>query len=134
MARTLEYTQKLVVQACCNCGMDFGVPADFDSRRLSDKKTFFCPAGHPQSYIGKTDAQLRREAERREANALEEARIASAAAERAQRELTKVKKAQAAAVKRAKAALCPVDGCGRSFVQLKRHMDTKHPEFVGHDH
>ena len=33
------------------------------------------------------------------------------------------------AEKRAKAALCPC--CNRPFVALRRHLETKHPDFIG---
>lgn len=135
MSRTLEFTDQLTVICCTHegCGINFAVQEDYLAARRRDRATFYCPNGHGRWYPGKTDAQARKDAERDAANAAEEARIARAAATEATRELAKIKKAQAATKKRAQAALCPVDGCGRSFVQLSRHMHTKHPEFV-HNH
>ena len=44
---------------CCNCGIIWGVSSVLNKNWLEMKKTFYCPNGHPQSYIKSTADQLR---------------------------------------------------------------------------
>lgn len=46
---------------CCSCGVEFHVPAKFDTNRRTDKADFWCPNGHKQHYLGKTEAEKLRE-------------------------------------------------------------------------
>jgi hypothetical protein len=121
MARDHTITEQtvLVTEECCSCGVTFAMPERFKSDRLADKRRFYCPNGHGQAYVGKTDAELRKEAEQARASAEENARIARIEANEAKKELRRLKQ-------RAKAGACPY--CNRSFVQLTRHIHTKHPE------
>lgn len=123
---------------CPNCGVLFGIPPGFEYRRRADGRLFYCPNGHSMSY-GKGEADKLREQieeERRKRQIAEqqiarwqdyenEARTARKLAERkaaaAKGQVTRLKN-------RARAGLCPC--CNRSFVNLQRHMGTKHPGFV----
>ena len=64
---------QLVVEECYSCSVLFGLPADFRKNRLSDKRDWYCPNGHEQHYVGKTDAEKLKESERLRASAEEEA-------------------------------------------------------------
>jgi hypothetical protein len=105
---------------CYKCGIVFWVPAYFKEKRISDKKTFYCPGGHDQSYTGESDAnkaaRLKRELEASQARASElwEQQKKLATANRNLR-------------KRAKDGVCPC--CKRTFKALAAHMAAKHPEF-----
>ena len=129
------YTGKLVVQDCCLCFIPFGVPAAFDRERLSDHRSFYCPAGHSQSYVGKTDAQIAKE-ERERAARLERQlanRDEDLRAERAAHEITerrrRAAKGQLTKTKRRVAnGVCPC--CNRHFADLGRHMAGQHPDYV----
>lgn len=44
---------------CCNCGVLFQVSATLNANWLKTKQTFYCPNGHPQSYIKSTEETLR---------------------------------------------------------------------------
>ena len=46
-----------VTETCCNCSMPFAMTEDFQKARRQDRKTFYCPAGHGQRYVGKTEEQ-----------------------------------------------------------------------------
>jgi hypothetical protein len=37
-------------QTCCNCGIVFQVPAEYQKQRRGDGQVFHCPNGHRQSY------------------------------------------------------------------------------------
>jgi hypothetical protein len=122
---TIQFTTTYVLEECCSCGISFAVTSEFRERQLAlkEKGQFFCPNGHAQHFTGKSLKDQLAAEERRRANAEEGERIAWAEAERLRKEAAAVKR-------RAKAALCPVPGCKRSFVQLARHIHTKHPEYA----
>jgi hypothetical protein len=128
---TYTETHVMVTTTCASCGIVFGVPEAWDKRRRADGKGFTCPNGHSLTY-GETDEdRLKKELEASERKAeqaearqrhLQDQYDASERSKAALRgELTKTKK-------RAAAGVCP--GCNRSFVQLQRHMSTKHPELA----
>lgn len=112
------------VETCCNCSVQFAMPTQLRDRRLRDHKDFWCPNGHSQRYIGKTEEQLQREraerAERVAANRAEDLRIERISHASTKGKLTKTRKRIANGV-------CPC--CHRSFVNVKRHMESQHPEF-----
>lgn len=127
---TFTHTSTMEVIECCNCGMLFGMTADFNRRRHEDKGFFHCPQGHPQSYT-KSEVQKLKDELQRERAAKDQAK-ADAQWQRDQREraektsinlrgqITKVKK-------RIGNGICPC--CNRHFSNLVRHMDCKHPEY-----
>lgn len=128
--------ETLVTETCYSCGVLFAMPLDMQRNRLADKTNFFCPNGHSQVYVGKTDAELLKEANRRLASAQEDERAAWVIAEErrkeaeAERKRHGVTKGQLTKTrKRAAAALCPAPDCHRQIVQMKRHLATKHPDF-----
>lgn len=110
---------------CCSCGIEFGIPEKLNDVRLVDGQAFYCPLGHSQHYTpGKTQIQIERERrellERQLANRDEDLRAERASHSATKGQLTKTKK-------RAAGGACPC--CNRTFVQLSRHIATKHPEF-----
>jgi hypothetical protein len=126
---TMTYTGSLTVMTCW-CGMTHAVPAQLAShqRRCHDEgrkvPDIFCPLGHMHVPAGKPEHErLREQLER------SEARRARAVAERDQAEASAraYKGAATRAKRRAAAALCPC--CNRSFVQLRRHMASQHPDY-----
>jgi hypothetical protein len=124
----LDVTEKLVVEICCECHMLFGVPEAFYDRRNRDKACFYCPNGHQQHYTGKSDAQKLREANAAREDAQRRATAAEDAQARLLRQRDKAQKDLKASQRRAEATVCP--HCPRSFIQLQRHIKTKHPDKV----
>lgn len=122
---TFKASDTLVVEVCCNCHMPFAVTDEFKDDRLKDKKTFYCPAGHPQSYVGKSDEQKIRDLENSLAKARDNAEFWK---QQERRAIINAKAAATRAANRAKAGACPC--CDRTFVQMARHIATKHPEFA----
>jgi len=117
---------------CTECGSYVALTANHEHALRATHKTFYCPNGHSQYFPSKTDAEKLREAlhaadieKSRLAKAVREAeQIANDAAYRqtiAERETARLKK-------RASAGVCPC--CNRTFVQLARHMKTKHPHAI----
>ena len=131
---TATVTDTYHVETCCHCGVRFAMTEDFKKERLNNRgpnNPFYCPNGHKQHYIGKSEADIERE------RAEQLQRQLTAAEERAkrQRELREAAERQAAAArgqvtkikKRVGNGVCPC--CNRTFSDLQRHMHTKHPEF-----
>lgn len=131
---TLTHTTELVVTTCW-CGMPHAIPGELyrhQQRQHSDGRdvtAVYCPLGHTHIPAGegkaaKLERQLRQARERAAAEAdLRRDTERRLAAQKG--ETTKAKK-------RAAAAACPC--CGRTFVQLRRHMAAKHPDYMGIKH
>lgn len=128
---TLTYSGELLTVTCW-CGMRHAVPAELrrhQERQHENGKTpvgIYCPLGHSHVPAGESEVErLERVV------ALESEARARLAAERDQAEASAraYKGAATRARKRAAAATCPC--CKRSFVQLRRHLETKHPDYTG---
>ena len=103
-------------------------------------ETFYCPRGHGQHYNrGPSEAdKLRQERDRLKQDAARKDEViayerrcrelADQRAERSKRQ-TAAAKGQVTRLKnRASAGVCPC--CNRQFQNLKRHMDSQHPDFA----
>lgn len=136
---TLLYTGSLTTTTCW-CGISHAVPTELYQHVRRQKEDgerqtgIYCPLGHTWVFSGKSKVQEKQEEiERlqRVAQAKEESlRLVRSQRDAAQRQASAYKGQATKARKRAAAALCPVDGCGRSFVQLRRHLNTKHPDYT----
>lgn len=126
---TLTFVGELTTVTCW-CGMKHAVPAELNRTRLREAEEgrdhwVYCPLGHKYGGPGgetkaqKLERQLTAEREER-------ARVA-AERDQAQASARAQKGVATKARKRAAAALCPC--CNRSFVQLRRHMASKHPDY-----
>lgn len=115
---------------CVNCSVIFGLPVGFESYRRMDAKTFYCPHGHRMSWAETEADKLRRERDllkQQNARLDEEAAAAKIAAAVAEAQRARAVKEATNLKRRAKNGTCPC--CSRTFVELQRHMKTKHPEF-----
>lgn len=115
---TVQRVVNLKTTECYKCGVIFGMPEEMFGYRLNDHQSFFCPNGHCQSFIGKSEAEKLRERLEAEQRKLANAQFEIMAAEK------KVKRLE----KRIKNGVCPC--CHRQFIQLTRHMKTKHPDYA----
>ena len=120
-------TESLVMEHCCECGMAFAMPSGFKNLMLEKRKEgrFCCPAGHNMFYTGESD---KAKAERL-ARDLAAARDREATMRRENEKRWRLQRAAEgktrALKKRVAAGVCPC--CQRSFENLRRHMQTKHP-------
>ena len=132
---TLRSDCDLRTETCCECGVLFAFPQAMYKRLLEQKTKarFYCPNGHSQFYTGKTEAQKLRDQLEREREATERAekraRAARAEAEMTRNSLRVTKGHMTRLKKRIKHGVCPC--CNRQFKNLARHMENKHPEYVG---
>lgn len=131
MATTLDGA--LVFCTCCyeHCGVRFGLDPQHEKSLRESHSRFFCPNGHGQSFVGKTEVERLRD-ELKEKDKLIESAHARALAEsdraahaenshRATRgHFTRLRKRIAKGV-------CPC--CNRYFDNLHKHMQGRHPNF-----
>lgn len=130
---TITPALELVTEECCACGVTFALPASLQ-RQLRDNpgRSFYCPSGHSQHYVGESEAQGQRRRADQLARQLDAARARAthaedqaAAAERSNRALRAV---NTRTRKRVAAGLCPC--CRRSFGDLAEHMAGQHPDYA----
>lgn len=111
--------EKFKTTSCITCGCTIVLNEDHYNHKLENQTYYYCPNGHSQHFIGETEEKrLRREldAERKKKEwALKDV-------ENKQKEINRLRT-------RSKNGVCPCCKC--SFVSLRRHMKSKHPEFKG---
>lgn len=120
---TIIFTKTLTLSVieCASCGIPFGITEDFEERRRNNHTGFYCPNGHSNYYAGKSEAEkLRDELKRKEQEladtAIQKINLQNQLAEKERK------------LKRVHNGVCPC--CNRSFVNLQKHMKTKHPEII----
>jgi len=122
---TISEYQTFTVISCAKCGIATGYPDDWLQQRRDEHAQLWCPNGHTLSFNGKSQTDRERERGDRLARALESAQ---AEADRERRSRIAIRGHLTRQRKRAAAGLCPC--CQRTFQQLARHMQHKHPEFA----
>ena len=117
---------------CYACGVHFAMESNYYNKRLQDHGTFHCPSGHAQHFTGTNDVdRLKAELEAQKQRTIrEEARAMRnyEAMERQKRSASAYKGKLTRVKNRVKNGVCPC--CNRTFVNLARHMGTKHPGFA----
>lgn len=133
-ALTVELT--LETHTCGGCGSTFGVDSTRYHRFAKQGESLRCPNPRcpwPSFSIKETEAdRLRKQllAETARADRAAEARRwAEESAEREKRRHAATKGVLTRERKRVGNGVCPC--CNRSFQNLRRHMQSKHPEFHG---
>lgn len=120
--------QRLVVEECGECFVLFAFPETQQEKARADhRRGFWCPNEHKLHYTGKTEAQKLREQlerERDRAGRLASQRDQAEASLRATKGVVTRQKKQ---LQRVANGVCPC--CNRSFVNLARHMESKHPGY-----
>jgi hypothetical protein len=112
----------IITEECCACGVVFGMTSGFRNERRDDKKTFHCPNGHPQHYLGKSKDEQISDLRHERNDAANNALLAEQKLERERRTRKRIET-------RAKNGVCPF-GCKRSFINVQRHVKTKHADEV----
>jgi hypothetical protein len=118
--------------------MEFGLPDSFydTALRMREKMNFYCPAGHSQHFCtGQSDLEKMRL--ERDRAVQEQARLHDRIREeRESREAMERKNIATRGVvtrmkNRAANGVCLC--CNRTFANLQKHMETKHPQFKKED-
>lgn len=119
-ARAVTYLVNLEARDCPTCGTIYGIPDDFLARKRKSGGTWYCPNGHPISFIESEADKQRKWAEQ----------LAKELATRDSQlndvlgELSTAKKEIKRVRQRVDAGVCP--DCHRHFTNLERHRKTKH--------
>lgn len=126
------------IETCYTCKMEFGMSDSFYDTmlRLKEGGKFYCPAGHTQHYItGETELdKMRRRAEKAEQDrAYWQDRIREVGEEKAaiERKNIAIRGVVTRMKNRAANGVCLC--CNRTFTNLQKHMETKHPQFKKED-
>lgn len=117
---------------CFKCGELFCMANDLFTVAKRSGKNFWCPNGHQQHFVlGPTEAdKLRQERDRlaqRIAQKDDEIKRQRELREHTERRLAAAKGQVTKIKNRVGAGTCPC--CNRTFQQLARHMEHKHPEY-----
>lgn len=113
------YSAVMVAEICCECGIPFMMPKDYQNDLLKTKRNFYCPNGHSQHYIGETEAEkLKRQLQQKE-NDLAQLGTAKIQLED---QLNKANRK----LKRVNEGKCPC--CDKTYKHLAAHMKNKHPD------
>ena len=117
---------------CANCGILFAFDSDLMSRRRRDHREFYCPSGHSNYFPGESDleklARELRDAKLEIKRAEYRAQSAQLERKETQQQLSATRGQMTKLKKRIANGVCPC--CHRSFVNMQRHMTTKHPEYT----
>ena len=122
MIHVAQQTMRYESVECPACGVDVYMPKHLLDKRRGDKSLSWCYNGHQFSWHESEADRLKKQVEaeqRRVAMALAEAADANKLRREAEEKLARHQK-------RTRNGVCPC--CKRSFTNLRRHMETKHPE------
>ena len=109
----------LRIETCYTCGVPFGIPTELQYSLVQNRRAFYCPNGHSQSYVGKTDQERLAEAQERiarEQTRTRQVRDQLAATERSNVALRGVVTKKRKVLARVKNGVCPC--CNRSFAHV----------------
>jgi hypothetical protein len=121
---TYEVGADLAVVECGECGTVHAIPAAWQRKASREGgHSWYCPRGHVISYSESEHARLLRRAEEADRRARAERDLR----EHTEHKLRAQKGATTKARKRHAAGVCPV--CSRSFQQVRRHMESQHPDY-----
>ena len=135
MSAVLNFQTQLEAHNCPECSIYFAMPPRFVELRREDGKWFFCPSGHRMRYCETELDKARKQLARAQQDIAwykasvksKESQLKGAAIQ-----IGKVKAKLHRTETHVANGVCPC--CHRSFVQLSRHMKTKHPEYVEAHH
>jgi hypothetical protein len=129
----MTFTGELTITSCW-CGITYAIPTDLNTyvHRKHDNNekqvSVYCPLGHTWIPAGESaldrERRTRERLERQLANRDEDLRAERASHTATKGQLTKTRK-------RASGGVCPHPECKRSFVDVARHVRSKHPELIG---
>jgi RNA polymerase-binding transcription factor DksA len=111
-------TETLVVETCCNCGVQFAMTSTLHNKFKKEHTSFYCPSGHGQFYPAKSDVDKLKEQLQEVKNQLDKV-------ETEKLQLNTKLNGTLDRLDKVNKGLCPV--CGKPIANnnLKRHMNSK---------
>jgi hypothetical protein len=122
-----QLVEIVVLETCCGCGIPFGMTQGFMDMRRNDGEIFYCPNGHSQHYAHSTKEKLE-DMKKALSNAQQDTRWWREEAESKAKSLSATKGQVTRIKNRIAKGICPC--CNRQFLDLNRHMDNQHPEYI----
>jgi hypothetical protein len=123
---TVSTSVELRTEECCNCGVLFAMTENFYKERSRRKDSFYCPAGHSQSYMGRSHQQELDEARQHARDlSIANTQLADDNMDFAKKN-TSLRTKNTDLRKRAKNGTCGF--CGRTFRNVQRHVEDQHPD------
>jgi hypothetical protein len=123
-------TLTLVEEICCSCFTHFAMDAALNRKLRESGGTFYCPSGHGQHYT-ETEVQKLKKKNQSLQNSLTWTEQACADQYQETQQIKKdravIKGQLTRTRKRIANGVCPC--CYRTFQQLSRHIENKHPDF-----
>ena len=122
MGYALPVTVQMTDMQCGECGIQFAVPEGWRAEKQRTGGGWYCPNGHFRVYRESDADRYKRlwsAEEARHKATLARCNEATAALAESKAELRRHKT-------RVNNGVCPC--CNRTFVNLQRHMKTKHPD------
>jgi hypothetical protein len=133
MMIALETNTKLNLFDCAQCGGHIALSENLERCLRESHESFYCPIGHRQFFPALSDTEKLRKAlhaaELEKTRLTQQAKESQEASDRNAIKLAMAEREAARVKKRVAAGVCPC--CNRTFVQLQRHMKTKHPDHPG---
>ena len=123
MSKYVSYQEsiELTTTVCVKCGVLFAIPTHMINERRQDHKELYCPSGHCLVFRDESEAEkLQREVNRLKQKTAELAQDAHDANQRAEKAVLEKRRIE----NRVHAGVCP--DCNRTFVNVARHMKSKH--------
>lgn len=139
-------SEVLITHICPTCFICFAIPQRMheEAKRCTRESSyatvsFCCPNGHSLSYPGENEEERLRQQldyERRRNGGLSADLEQTKSSLSAQKGAAKrARNERDTAIKKIKAGICPVKGCGRHFKNVERHIASQHPDYdFPHDH
>lgn len=132
MANTLTLNTTFIQEDCCRCHANYCLTQDFVDRAHKQGGSWYCPYCGTKQHYSKTENQkLKDEIKRRERLlASERARLDQVNADlKFTKNSLRAQKAAKTRIKnRVSKGICPC--CNRYFINLHKHMENKHPDYV----
>lgn len=116
-------------ESCGACGTVFGLESHYMRERRATGEWFYCPNGHGISYVESEVQKLRRSLEQAQLAAISARELRDAEQRRreeAERSAAAHRGVATRMKRRAVNGVC-VLGCKRTFADIKRHNEAKHP-------
>ena len=110
---------------CYSCGVVIVIPSEMMTMLQRIHKSFYCINGHRQNFVDKSDYEILQG----ELKAVEAGKIMAERRANNYKNQVRAEKAAKTRIKnRVAAGMCPC--CNRTFENLARHMNTKHPGYT----
>lgn len=123
-------SERLIVHQCW-CGISHAIPQSLHQEAVNNGHSVWCPLGHSWVIEETENDKLRKRLQREEAHLCRErARHDQTRSELewTERSRNAHKGAKTRLMNRVARGVCPC--CQRSFTNLHRHMETKHPNYL----